>query len=111
MDILGPCFYLILQVFYNEDLIHEEAILSWVASAREKIATPEPEKQETASGDEVGDYDSEQDSGAEPVISREAMQVFVTGMEKFEEYLQSQIGAADEEGEEYYDEEEGGEEY
>ena len=34
MEILGPCFYLILQVLYNEDIIHEEAILAWVSSAR-----------------------------------------------------------------------------
>jgi len=80
MEILGPCFYLILQVFYNDDLIHEEAILSWVASAREKIASPEPEKPEAVSGDEVGDYDSEQDSGAEPVITKDTMQVFLSGM-------------------------------
>ena len=37
MDLLGECFYLILQLLWNEAIIHEQAILDWVSSARTKV--------------------------------------------------------------------------
>ena len=39
VDLLGPCFYLIIQLLYSPtmEVVHEEAILNWVASAKKKI--------------------------------------------------------------------------
>ena len=47
----------------------------------------------------------------EESISMDHMRQFLEGMKKFEEYLKSQAQGEGEEDAEYYDEEEGGEEY
>ena len=41
LELLGSCFYLILQLLYNEEIVHEHAILDWVTSTKEKISTAE----------------------------------------------------------------------
>jgi hypothetical protein len=113
IDLLGACFYLILQLLYQEEIIKEKAILDWVTSAREKIEKSKSEDATQAKAEEKkGDVDSyygeeANDDEEGETISIEDMEKFVSGMKKFEEYLQSQIGAEDGE---YYDEEEG-EEY
>ena len=37
MDLLGECFYLILQLLWNESIIHDQAILDWLSSAHTKV--------------------------------------------------------------------------
>ena len=47
LDLLGSCFYLILQLLYNEPrIVHEEAILSWTKSAKERIANSSAENEQ-----------------------------------------------------------------
>ena len=124
METLGPCFYLILQLLYSDEIIHEEAILEWLASARSKIeeseknpsdaAAAEENKAEAAEGDNAeddfyGSEDHSQDPDAEKPIEIDTMKQFVAGMKQFEEHLKSQLEAGGDEDAEYYDEEEGGE--
>ena len=109
MDLLGECFYLILQLLWNESIIHDQAILDWISSARKKVENADQqedqeEEKEAVPGDSYG-------SDEEESISMDHMRQFLEGMKKFEEYLQSQAQGEGEEDAEYYDEEEGGEEY
>jgi len=118
-DILGPCFYLILQLLYSQEMIKDTAILDWVTSARLKIEQSKSQDATKASEENKDDVDSYygEEAGNEEeseAISIEAMENFVSGMKKFEEFLKSQqtVEGADEEGEgEYYDEEDAGEDY
>ena len=41
LENLGPSFYLIMSEFYKHELIHDQAVLDWLASARQKIEESE----------------------------------------------------------------------
>ena len=112
MDLLGECFYLILQLLWNESIIHDQAILDWLSSAHTKVDNADQqedqkeEEKEPLPGDSYGSEGEEEES-----IPIDHMRQFLAGMKKFEEHLQSQAQGEGEEDAEYYDEEEGGEEY
>ena len=52
LELLGSCFYLILQLLYNEEIVHEQAILDWIASAKARIENAPPEEDEEEEGEE-----------------------------------------------------------
>ena len=76
LEMLGSCFYLILQLLYNEEIIHEQAILDWISSARDRIANADSQeadaKPAAAGEDSYGEEGAEDDIG-EPTVSIEAM--------------------------------------
>lgn len=82
LDLMGPCFYLILQLLYNETIVHAEAILSWTKSAKERIASAETgaetEGKDTAAAEEDGGQGSQIDSeDGQITVSIEAMKKFL----------------------------------
>ena len=97
LEILGPCFYLILQLLYKIEIIHDEAILEWIESATKKIeesknnatgsqsaTEAEEAKKDTgaAAEDEYGSfYGSEDHEGA--VGAASMMPIPIETMEKF----------------------------
>jgi len=99
--------------------VHAKAILDWVESARTKIENSKNApvgETETTEGTKANDFDSyygeESDGGKEDIaVSIEAMQIFVTGMKQFEEFLISETKGAEEGDGDYYDEEEAGQDY
>ena len=100
-------------------MIKDTAILDWVTSARLKIEQSKTQDAATkASEENKDDVDSYygEEAGIEDeseAISIEAMENFVAGMKKFEEFLKSQqaVEGGDEEEGEYYDEEDAGGDY
>ena len=107
LELLGSCFYLILQLLYNEEVVHEQAILDWIASARARIANAPPEEDEAEEpepkepgdtdeqkreegkgaaaaegsyGDEEEEEGDDYDDGEDGQVSIKAMKMFVSGV-------------------------------
>ena len=97
---LGTCFHLIMGLLYEKEIVSGQAILEWMASAKQRIEEGDPEPEEAKGEDE----DDQQ-------VPCETLTKFVSGMSKLEEYIQSLQGEAAGGDEEYYDEEEGEEGY
>lgn len=95
---LRDVFHLIVQLWFGQELISGKAVLSWVHGKRQQ-------RQEDDGANEADEEEEEQ-------VDSDTIQKFLADMAKFEEYLRNlevpsgeDAAAAEEAGEEYYDEE------